>query len=83
MSTTKETIREALVDLGIPEDEVVPEAELRADLDVDSTELVEVVAEINAKVGTRLNSKALKGVRTVGDLTEVVERALAGTPANA
>jgi acyl carrier protein len=83
MSTTKETVRKALVELGIPEDKVVPEAELRADLDVDSTELVEVVAEINTKVGTRLNSKTLKGVRKVGDLTEVVERALAGVPTSA
>ena len=79
MSTAYEMVREALVELDIPREEVAPEAELRADLDVDSTELVEVLASINSKNGTRLDSKALKGVCTVGQLVDCVDRARVGS----
>ena len=79
MSTAYQLVRDALVELDIPREEIAPEAELRGDLDVDSTELVEVVASINAKSGTRVNSKSIKGIRTVGQLAELIEKAGVGS----
>jgi acyl carrier protein len=55
-----------LVELGIERREIAAEAELRADLDIDSAELVEVVSSI---LGEAPDGKALKDVRTVGELS--------------
>lgn len=75
MSTAFELVRSTIADLGVPEHEVTPNADLRNDLDIDSTEIVELVASINAKLGTRLDGSLLKGVRSVDGLTLIVERA--------
>lgn len=69
-----ELLRETLVDVDIPEEEIAGQADLRNDLDIDSTELVEIVASINTKIGTRIPSKSLKGIRKVDELADLVER---------
>lgn len=75
MSTIQTTIDTrliaALLELGIEADEIAPDAELRADLDIDSAELVEIVSSI---LGQGTDGKALKDVRTVGDLSEFLCR---------
>lgn len=78
-STAFELVRDALVDLDIPKEEVTPEAGLRDELDIDSTELVEVIASINAKIGTRINGKAIKGIRKVGELADIVDKVRTGS----
>lgn len=66
-----ETIEIQLIDalqaLDIARDEITPDSELRADLDIDSAELVEIVALI---AGRAPDGKALKPVRTVAQLVE-------------
>jgi acyl carrier protein len=64
-TTTHPRLVEALLDLGLEPDEIVASAQLRSDLDIDSAELVEVVSSI---LGEAPDGKALKGVRTVGEL---------------
>ncbi len=61
-----------LVELGIDAEEVTPGARLRADLDIDSAELVEIVASLAG--GQAPDGKALKDVRTVAQLVEFLER---------
>lgn len=63
------TVVNALVALGVEAIDITPDTELRADLDVDSAELVEVVASI---AGSAPDGKALKHVRTVGQLVDFV-----------
>lgn len=71
MSTTETPIHpelvETLTELGLEPGEILPDAELRADLDIDSAELVEVTSSI---LGEAPDGKALKDVRTVGELSE-------------
>jgi acyl carrier protein len=64
-TTVHRALVEALVALEIQPDEIQPDTALRADLDVDSAELVELVASIR---GQAPDGKALKGVRTVSEL---------------
>ena len=58
---------QTLVELGLEPGEILPQAELRADLDIDSAELVEVTCSI---LGEAPDGKALKDVCTVGQLSE-------------
>jgi acyl carrier protein len=74
--TTVETIIDprlidTLLELGIEADEITPDSELRADLDIDSAELVEIVSSI---LGDAPDGKALKEVRTVAQLSEFLCR---------
>lgn len=62
---------ETLIELGIGADEITPDSELRADLDIDSAELVEVVS---STLGEAPDGKALKEVRTVAQLSEFLCR---------
>lgn len=45
-----------------------------SDLVADSFALVEMVVELQEQTGIRLMQKDLQGVRTVGDLTQVMVR---------
>jgi acyl carrier protein len=56
-----------LLGLDIEPDEITRDSELRADLDIDSAELVEIVSSI---LGEAPDGKALKDVRTVVQLSE-------------
>jgi hypothetical protein len=75
MTTANAVIDARLVDtliaLGIESDEITPDSMLRADLDIDSAELVEIVATIR---GGAPDGKALKPVRTVAQLSEFLTR---------
>jgi acyl carrier protein len=62
---------DTLLELGVESDEIQPNAQLRGDLDVDSAELVEIVASIQ---GAAPDGKALKEVCTVGELSEFLCR---------
>jgi acyl carrier protein len=77
MSTTTETLHAALIELGVPGDELAPEALLRDDLEIDSTELVEIVASVVQGSGLRIGGKDLAGVRTLGQLADLLDDRLA------
>jgi acyl carrier protein len=59
-------LRDGLLDLGIDPNLITPDAELRADLDIDSAELVELVAALSEDQAP--DGKALKNLRTIAEL---------------
>ncbi len=71
-----DTLKSILVDIGISEDSIVPNASLRKDLKLDSTETVEVALEIKRRldVDVKLESKA---DHVVSDVCALIERAKA------
>lgn len=69
--TTYDDVRGVLVELGIEPAEITPDAQLRADLGVDSAELVEIATRL---APDKVDGKALKGVRTVADLVTLLEQ---------
>ena len=54
--------------------EVVPDARLREDLDLDSLDALEMVKHIERDVGRQLEPEVLEGVATVRDVVHLVER---------
>lgn len=74
MTSTKSTygqVHDVLVEVGLEPSEIADGAALRADLGVDSAELVEIVAELAP--GSKVDGKALKSVVTVADLVVFLE----------
>lgn len=63
---------DALEALGIDNIQILPTTALREELEVDSTEIVEIVALI---AGVAPDGKALEGIRTVGELVTFVSAA--------
>lgn len=70
VNATYQRLREVLFELGVEAEEIQPEANLRTELQIDSAELVEIVAQI---APTTVDGKALKSVRTVSDLTRFLD----------
>lgn len=53
---------------------IVPEARLFEDLDLDSIDAIDMVVEIQTMGTFSIDEKALKKIRTVGDVVDLVER---------
>ena len=60
---------------GIHADEVVPEAHLADDLDIDSLSLIEIVVSVQDKFGIEIPDNDLKYLKTVSDVVGYVQRA--------
>jgi len=73
----------ALRDLfGIPESDLRADAELDADLHLDSLSVVELQVALEESTGVRINPEDPSAIRTLGDLQSVLEAAIAtGQPA--
>jgi len=52
---------------------VKPEAQLFTDLDLDSIDAIDMVVRLQEMTGRRVNDAALKKVRTVNDIIDLVE----------
>ena len=63
-------LNEVLAELDIPNDDISPDTELRGDLDIDSAELVEIVAAVAADRAP--DGKQLSAVGTIGQLVELL-----------
>jgi len=66
-------VRDVLIQLGVPTDEITPEAALFNDLNVDSTEMIELISVIEHKIETSIDEKLLKNVKTVAELVTFVD----------
>ncbi|GAB3213433.1 SRPBCC family protein [Marinactinospora thermotolerans] len=75
-------VHRALVALDIDAAKIRPETDLKAELDIDSTELVEIAASVTAGSGRRVDGKTLKGARTVSDLVRLLEEPPSGDSAS-
>ncbi len=73
MSSSFTVVQDALVQIGIPREEIRADVSLLHDLSVDSTELIEVVAIIEGQTGLRLNARELKNIDTIAELITFVD----------
>lgn len=63
-------------DFEISRESVALNARLYEDLDMDSIDAVDLLAELFKLTGKRIDPKAFREVRTVGDLIDELERQL-------
>jgi len=59
--------------LRIDRTKIVPEAVLRTDLNIDSLEMVEIVVELEDKLGIKMPEEDFKSIITIGDLVALVD----------
>ena len=60
--------------LGVGDQELVPDVDLREDLAVDSLDLLELVLAVEAEFGIALPERVLDRVRRYGDLVDAIFR---------
>ena len=65
-------------ELGVPGQKIVPQADLREDLELDSLDRVEFVTAMEGEMSLRIEESALAGLRTVQDVVDAVV-SVAGT----
>lgn len=64
----------------VPAQDVRLESKLADDLDLDSIDAVDLIVQLESLVGRRVEPAQFKGVRTVADVVQVVERILLESP---
>ncbi len=70
-------IRSALMELfRLDPARITPEARLADDLEIDSIDAVDIAEQVKRMTGRKIGAEDFKAVRTVSDLTRVVERLL-------
>lgn len=78
---TKSEIQDRVTDILVATFEldraaIAPGARLAEDLDLDSIDALDMVVELQSLLHGRLDERELKGLRTVADVVELVERQL-------
>ncbi|MBR9828045.1 MAG: acyl carrier protein [Oceanospirillales bacterium] len=74
---TYQKIAQVLVELfEIDPDAIHPDANLYADLDIDSIDAVDLVVELKKMTGKKIKPEDFKSVRTVQDVVTEVEKLL-------
>jgi len=75
-------LRDTLAELfEIKPEQVVPEAKLYEDLDIDSIDAVDLILKLKDLTGRKIQPQAFKHVRTVGDVIDAIEAVMAHNPA--
>ena len=70
-------LRSILVEMfELDEADIVPEARLYEDLDIDSIDAVDLVIRLKELTGTRVNPEDFKSVRTVDDVVDAMAKLL-------
>ena len=71
-----DTLRDVLAaEFEIEPETITLEASLMDDLDIDSIDAIDILARLRDITGKELPAEALKSVRTVGDVVNLVDRA--------
>jgi acyl carrier protein len=71
------TLREVLSGhFGLPPEQVIRQARLAEDLDLDSIDWIDMAVKLHAETGLKLTEAELAGIRTVQDVVEVIHRRL-------
>ena len=69
-----EKVREFLIeDLEIDEEKIVPEAELKEDLGIDSLDFVDIVVIVERKFGFKIKPEEMAGVKTLNQFCDYIE----------
>ncbi len=77
-------IRATLVDLfELDESEIVPEARLYEDLDIDSIDAVDLLVDLKKTISVEITPSQFKQVRTIQDVVDVFARLSENAKANA
>ena len=76
---TQAEILEAVVQVlhetfGIERERITPEADLHADLDIDSIDAIDLLVKLQKLTGRRLSPEAFKRVRKIKDVVAVVHQ---------
>jgi acyl carrier protein len=75
-------LRQTLVELfELKPEQIVPEANLYTDLDIDSIDAVDLILKLKELTGRKIQPQTFKNVRTVGDVIDAVEALLANPSA--
>ncbi|NCF66827.1 MAG: acyl carrier protein [Anaerolineaceae bacterium] len=79
MSDTQERVTTIIVDLlGVEEDQVVPAARFREDLEADSLDLVELIMAFEEEFDGEISDEEAQKITTVGEaVTYINERMIA------
>jgi acyl carrier protein len=75
MSTVADRVKEIIVEqLGVNEDQVVPEAKFVEDLGADSLDTVELVMALEEEFGAEIPDEEAEKLATVGDAIKYIEQ---------
>jgi acyl carrier protein len=75
-------LRATLVELfELKPEQIVPEANLYTDLDIDSIDAVDLILKLKDLTGRKIQPQTFKHVRTVGDVVDAIESLMAQNPA--
>lgn len=74
-----DTLKEILLDLGIPENSITADALLRKDLQLDSTETVDISLGLKRSLGINVKLESRKDM-TLAEVCEMVNQLMAATP---
>jgi len=73
-----DTLKDILIDMGISEESLTEDALLRKDLQLDSTETVEIALGLKRRLGVNVKIESRKDT-TLGQVCEMVNQAMAAT----
>ncbi|HEX6383547.1 MAG TPA: acyl carrier protein [Anaerolineae bacterium] len=74
MSDTLSRVRAIIVDLlGVDEDQVVPEARFREDLEADSLDLVELIMAFEEEFEGEISDEEAQKITTVGEAVNYID----------
>jgi acyl carrier protein len=69
-------VQEHLASRGIDKAKIVPQAQLRDDLDLDSLDTVELTVGIEERFGIEIPDDELEGVDTISDIVSLISKKL-------
>jgi acyl carrier protein len=74
MSDTEERVRKIIVDLlGVDEEQVVPAARFREDLEADSLDLVELIMAFEEEFNGEISDEEAQKITTVGEAVSYID----------
>lgn len=74
MSDTEAKVKEIIVELlGVDEDQIVPEARFREDLEADSLDLVELIMAFEENFNGEISDEEAQKITTVGEAVTYID----------
>ncbi len=75
MSSLRDTIRDVIAEIGELDNpaRISDDADLFADLGLDSMQALEIVLEMEKRLGVQIPEEALKEIRSLGDAVAVAK----------
>jgi acyl carrier protein len=74
MNDTEERVRAIIIDLlGVDEEQIVPEARFREDLEADSLDLVELIMAFEEEFEGEISDEEAQKITTVGEAINYID----------